>query len=217
MSLHKLQNALVEKILTEPARRKLSNQVSAYEINCDLDSDEEAWLNMLGDTTGFKVTCDIQQWWRSARLKIATPLTLRMLSRLKLDYLLEEYQACVPCTTLFFAAEAIAFKDFLLAHYPGEKQLVSVVEFECALKIAHEHQYFSSCDMQSSKKLNMDDLIIAPATEFVAFYSKPVDLLYALLANAPLPVIEDKEITLIVSPFITGYWTIIDYERMTKQ
>jgi len=210
MSLHNLQNALVEKILTEPARRKFSIQSAINDKNYDLDDDEKAWLDMLDDTTGFKVTCDIQQWWRLARLKIATPLTLRMLNQLKLGNFLEEYQACVPCTTLFFSAEAIALKDFLLTRCADEQHLISIIEFECALKIAHEYQYFSSCEMQSTEKLNMDNLLTAPATEFVVFYSNPVSLLGTLMTGELVPEIEDNKYTVIISPLINGYWTIIN-------
>ena len=129
MPLSKLQLALVRLLQQAPTTTTTTAAALA--------PSEQRWLASLADTPGFRVTRDIRQWWRTIRLQTAAPLTLRLLQRSDKAAWIEHYLATARCESLFFATEALAFLNFVMAQNTDDANLGAVAAFERALVRVH--------------------------------------------------------------------------------
>ena len=163
-------------------------------VDLDLTVEERAWLRSLGGSTGFRVTCDIQRWWRETKLRWTARLTLAVLRREEQGDVIAEYLAAVPCASLFFAAEASAFLDYV-ARARGERpHLAAIARFERALLRAREAE------------IGPEAIHAHPAASMVEFAAPPERLLGALLARQPLPAVESARYPILVAPGLARLW-----------
>ncbi|WLQ12972.1 hypothetical protein O5O45_24905 [Hahella aquimaris] len=201
MPLHDLQIAMVEMIHSHTS-------ACPEKLDCkrlDLNEAERAWLHELSESKGFQVTCDVQKWWRKARLQIAAPLTLRLLERLQLQALVEEYICATPCRSLYFVPEAMAFKTFICEH-TADPLLQALTVFECALKAIHEYRLSPVSPMETnSNRCRNFSVVIAPMSQLVEFPAAPEKLLCALILNQPLPTVDGAH-PVLVGPGVKKYW-----------
>ncbi len=207
MPLHDLQIALVDRIHT-PSKSTIKADLSGYALSAT----ERLWLEKLGDTKGFQVTRDVQRWWRKARLRLAIPLSLRLLSRLELDYLVEEYIDTETCNSLFFVPEAKCFQSFLSQREEGNRQLMAVAQFEAALHMANESrqvpaEIFAGPE-PALEEMDYRTVMITrtAATSLVTFPVDPEKLLGALILNQPLPESGQQSYPLLIATGIDRLW-----------
>ena len=232
MSLHNLQIALVEMMHQGSGAAPILDSGNQSDT---LTEEEKLWLEKLPKSAGFRVTQDIQRWWRKARLKIASPLTLRALEKLKLYDLLDQYIQETPCITLFFAPEAMSFSEFL-DQKEGVPPLVSALaRFESALKSAHEYRgiYGEQSLVADKVYVNCEhiEFRMASTAKVVHFPFPPEHLIQNLLVSKPFysPAKWDKEYrdqsglvdkagmnedeedySIVVAPGIKHYWRYIN-------
>ncbi|ABC27016.1 hypothetical protein HCH_00095 [Hahella chejuensis KCTC 2396] len=201
MPLHDLQIAMVEMIHSHT-----SDAADNMDLNrLDLSAEERTWLHALKASKGFKVTCDVQKWWRKARLQIAAPLTLRLLDRLQLQALVEEYMRATPCRSLYFVPEAMSFKTFICEH-TKDPLLHALTMFESALKAIHEYRLSPVSPMEpSSNRCRNFSVTVAPMSQLIEFPAAPEKLLCALMLNQPLPNAEGPH-PVLVAPGVRKYW-----------
>ncbi|AZZ89728.1 hypothetical protein EUZ85_03000 [Hahella sp. KA22] len=201
MPLHDLQIAMVEMIHSHTSA--CSGEVDLSHLN--LNEAERAWLQELSLSKGFQVTCDVQKWWRKARLQIAAPLTLRLLERLQLQALVEEYMRATPCRSLYFVPEAMSFKTFICEH-TADPLLQALATFENALKAIHEYRLSPVSTMEpNSNRCRNFSIVIAPMSQLIEFPAAPEKLLCALILNQPLPAAEGSH-PVLTAPGVRKYW-----------
>jgi hypothetical protein len=138
MSLHDLQRGLGALVALRAAAPQADAAALSVLDGLDLTPEERAWLTRACDTPGFKVTCDIQRWWRETRLRFTARLTLSALPPAEGAALLQRYLSSVPCRSLFFAPEAIAFLKFAVDALAERPHLAALARFEQALVEARE-------------------------------------------------------------------------------
>lgn len=181
MSLRAWQSALL-RMLPDPEATETTLARQAAQLTCN----EKDNLKRIAQSAGFEVTRDVQIWWRQARLKIAIPFTMRLIERLELLNLLEQYQKG-PCTTLFFLREAQAFSAFIQNNSQAPAIVRDMVRFECALHLARVQQ-----SNAGSTKYSEDDF----AEQELSLTYHPEDCLAALLQNTPLPNSRPEKVTI---------------------
>ena len=212
MPLLDLQIALVDMIHAPAGTIKKS-----VATNNLLTNKERHWLEALASTPGYRVTCEVQKWWRKARLQMSAPLTLRLLQRIQLESLLEDYIESVPCNSLFFAPEVIGLRDFIIdnsAPEPGDSRelLIAVINFESALILVNEYQhpeteYGEAGDNPLPECLfNSVTVVVAPGVTRISFPASPDKLLGALILSQPLPEIGNGPYSVLVAPSIDKLW-----------
>jgi hypothetical protein len=138
MSLPELQRGLGALVALQAADPEAAERTTAVLDSLDLSPDERAWLTRLRGTPGFKVTCDIQRWWRETRLGWTARLTLSALPQAERAALLQRYLSRVRCRSLFFAPEAIAFLGFAARALADRPHLAALARFERAVVRARE-------------------------------------------------------------------------------
>jgi hypothetical protein len=142
MPLGDLQTALGMLVAARVSPHGSGAGVAARLDRLDLTAEERGWLDLLADSPGFKITCGVARWWRKTRLLWGAPLTVAALGD-RADPVAEEYLDRTPCSTLFFAPEALGFLDFVLAAELTAPHLDAVARFERALIRAVEVQAMS--------------------------------------------------------------------------
>lgn len=178
-----------------------------------LRADEVVWLKAVEQSPGLKVTQDTAKWWRKTRLQLTAPFTLKLLSRLQLEYVLENYFADAPCKSLFFEAELESFCQYLHSSLPNENLVKSLIRFERDLRKAHRSQKTEKDLMPSIDHDNSNSTSVlrdrSQSAEFVSmlhFNVNLTSLLAALLQNLPLPVVKEDACWVTVSSKLPTLW-----------
>jgi hypothetical protein len=191
MPLGDLQRALGMLVAAGVSARGSSAVGPAPLEDLILTAEERAWLDLLPASPGLKVTCEVARWWRKMRLLWGAWITVATLGA-QADPVAEEYLDRTPCSTLFFAAEALGFLDFVLDAGLTVPHLDAVARFERALIRAAEVQARSPTH--------------PPAATLVEFAAPPERILGALLTRAPLPPPQAARYPVIVSPALPQLW-----------
>jgi hypothetical protein len=174
-----------------------------------LTPEEKAWLNSLKSAPGLSVTADIQSWWRLSRLAIATPLTVELLKRQNLEHLIIDYLTTAPVRTLFFAAEAEQFKQFLHEQSAVDVFTKTTAAYECAMKNASQLSAAISnrkTSLQNNSIENIDQLKQEPGITPLYFDRNPLKIFQALLTAQALPEFEREDFYLLVAPHMPNLW-----------
>src|ERR1700738_3668761 len=90
---------------------------------------ERAWLAELNPTPGFKVTCDVQRWWRELRVQMAAPLTLSLLDAARRREIIAAFVHATPRPSSFFLREALPFLDLVGEQAADVPHLTSLAAF----------------------------------------------------------------------------------------
>lgn len=195
MPLAEFQTALGTMIALQAAGHA-STAIQALLDTLPVSAGERAWLASLPESRGFKVTCDIQRWWRETRLRDTARLTLLALGPAQTKPTLEAYLRTHLCPSLFFLPEALSFLHFV-ASTSEQPHVSAIAQFEQALLLARE----ASAEETSS----------ATILEFAA---PPEELLDALLQGHPLPEPSAECFPVIVSPSLPHLWCPITTEEL---
>src|SRR5687768_5294453 len=132
MSLREWQSSLGMLVGSNPS---VNDQHALNALQLDernLSVIERDWLQSVVGSTGLSVTSSIQRWWRGTRLRFAVRFTRAILGSEQFEGLALAYFQSVPCTSLFFTPEAVAFLDFVIAQRLPIVHLDSVARFERA-------------------------------------------------------------------------------------
>jgi hypothetical protein len=178
------QTALASEVVARASR-------SAGPAHAGLDPADRAWLTDVTGSAGFAVTCRVQRWWRTVRLRWAARLTLAALGE-RSAAVLDAYLDAVPAFTLFLIPEALRFLDFAPTAAVDVPHVRSVARFERALLAAKQAESEPAA-------------VFEPVT--VMFAAPPEELLAALLSGAPLPP-EGEEHRVLVSPELPHRWRV---------
>ena len=178
-----------------------------FQLSPTLADIEKGWLTGLPQSAGLMVTHETQRWWRSTRLCSAAPLSMRLLERENLSYLIDEYMLTQPVRSLFFAAELEQFCEFLLLQDHVSHLVKTVAQFEVAMR--HAHQIKSGCLLKPAY-FPMSSLT------FFQFTHHPTRLFFSLLHNQNLPPHEKKPLTVLVSPAFPPLWHLASDDDLTK-
>lgn len=193
MPLADLQSALATLVSDYAAAGDLTVAAQDSLHRSDLTEAERDWLRYLPATQGFKVTCDIQRWWRETRLRGVARLTLAALGSEQTTQILNEFLSTHPCVSLFFLPESLAFLNYV-AGTVEHPHPAAIARFERALIIAKEAA--SQAEQTSDTQ----------ATTIIEFASPPEELLAALLQNRELPEPGDARFPVIVASFLPHFW-----------
>lgn len=203
MPLLDLQKALGTLV----SARAATGQVSAESLSSfnalNLTDAERQWLGSLIDTTGFRVTCDIQRWWRETKLKWTARLTLAALGAERSQQAIKEYLQVSPCASLFFVPEAIGFLNFIERTVDGIPHVASIARFESALLLAREeaaHVANGSSDDSDNHALPHAAAVI------LAFAASPIELISAALKGQKLPPVSQEIFYVLISPSLPHLW-----------
>ena len=183
MALRDWQLAIGRLVEARASGRDLRPVLESLE-GLELKDEERAWLQMVPQTPGFALTSYVPGWWREMRVTQAARMTLAALGG-SAPELLRDYLRAVPCFTLFFVSEGLAFLDYVLTTTPALPHVRSVAEFEralWALKVAE-----STPDAPVPEPAADDTLSRHPAARLVLFGARPEAVLGAILTRAPVP------------------------------
>ena len=171
-----------------------------------LEAGERLWLEEVGDSPGFAVTCYIQRWWRVARLRWATQLTLSALGT-ESSSIIKQYLGTIPATSLFFIPEALGFLDFVIASTSPLPHLKTIARFERALLIASEAAALLAGEETADAALELSSRIERhPAAAILEFDAPPEELLGALLLEHALPDPHEQKSLVLVAPGLEHLW-----------
>jgi hypothetical protein len=202
-----LQRALGALVAAAAAQRPGERITCAMPDDFDLTGDERAWLRRVSASSGFKVTCDIQRWWRETKLRWTARLTLSALGPGEQSAVIAEYLAVVPCASLFFAVEAGGFLDHVARARAERPHLAAIARFERALLRAQEAEIVPAVPGLAKGDVALADSIrVHPAASMVEFDASPERLLGALLARQPLPAVESAHHPILVAPGLARLW-----------
>lgn len=214
MPLAEVQDCMIR--LARGDYRPIANEIP-------LTLEERDWLNSLKSEPGLSVTADIQSWWRLSRLAIATPLTVELLKRHNLEHLIIDYLTTAPVRTLFFAAEAEQFKQFLSEQRAVDVFTRTTAAYECAMKNASQLSVAvnsKQTTLANNLAGNIDHLKQTPAVTPLHFDRNPLTVFQALLTAQVLPEFEREDFYLLVAPQLPNLWRRIsatEYLQLTQQ
>src|SRR5262245_47841143 len=120
------QNALAELVVRQGRYTPHDEQ---------LTDAERAWLARLSEDAGFRLTCAVQRWWRTAAVADSATLALGLLGGAGRLDLLTEYLDTHVGASLFPLHDGLTFLEFLMLNSASEEvaHLRSVARFEHAL------------------------------------------------------------------------------------
>ena len=188
MALADWQTALAAEVVARASR-----SAGPAHRGLDLAAADRAWLGEVTGSAGFAVTCQVQRWWRTVRLRWAARLTLAALGPDRAAGVLDGYLDAVPAFTLFLIPEAMRFLEFAPAAAPDVPHVRSVARFERALLAAKQAE---------------GDPAAAVGPEVVALTAPPEELLGALLSGGPIPAPGEEHLVL-VSPELPHRWHVV--------
>lgn len=172
-----------------------------------LSDEDKEWLNQVKTSPGFRVTCDIQRWWRSMRIRTAAPLTIRVLeSQFKkegADSFINKFINENLIFSQYYITEALSFIKWLNIKFTGTNNstLTSIAEFEEALLICKITPQISN-----NKRELPNKLVCEPTARVIKFYIDPELYLNALLYRKSFPVANGHAYYIIVAHGIPHYW-----------
>ena len=203
MPLSKLQLALVRLLQQAPTTTTTTAAALA--------PSEQRWLASLANTPGFRVTRDIRQWWRTIRLQTAAPLTLRLLQHSDKAAWIEHYLATARCESLFFATEALAFLNFVMAQNTDDANLGAVAAFERALVRVHAQRERAVSVVPDASAFVRSNAVLTrhSLAALVIFPVRPERLLGSLVQNTPLAATSrEQHHPVLIAPGVTHLWRL---------
>lgn len=185
MPLAELQAALGTMIAEQAATGCVSSTTQTAIRNLPLTPAEQDWLQALLTQAGFRVSCDIQRWWRETRLRETARLTLAALGKEQTDSQLATYLSTHLCHSLFFLPETLRFLQFVAAH-TTQPLVRAVAQFERALLRVSE---------------TMEEA-------WIEFCAPPEEVLAAVLQGKPLPTPTTERYEVLVSAHLPQLWCV---------
>ena len=186
MPLAELQTALGVMIAEHAAAGGVSAATQTVIRQLALTPTEQAWLQALPAQPGFRVSCDIQRWWRETRLRETARLTLAALGTAQAAAQLATYLSAHLCHSLFFLPETLRFLQFVGAH-TTQPLVRAIAQFEHALLQVEE---------------------AAAEETWIEFCAPPEEVLAAVLQEKPLPAPTSKQFTVLVSASLPQLWCV---------
>ena len=196
MPLAELQTTLGIMIASQAAAGHVPATTQAQIASLPLTKDELDWLALLPEARGFKVTCDIQRWWRETRLRETARLTLAALEMEQAHAMLTAYLSAHLCNSLFFLPETLAFLSFVMRTI-AHPHLSSVAQFERALLLARE---------EATHRLEENIQTPSSGDTIVIFAAPPEEVLAALLQGHTLPELRAERFPVLVSAALPHFW-----------
>jgi hypothetical protein len=196
MSLESWQNGLANLVLHGTIENELF-----------LSDEDKLWLEKVKTSPGFRVTCDIQIWWRSMRIRTAAPLTIRALEnqfkKERTDSFINEFINENLIFSQYYITEALSFIKWLNLKFTGTNNdtLTSITQFEEALLICK-----ITPNIYSNKRELPNKLVCGPTLRVIKFYTDPELYLNALLSQTSFPIANGHTYYIIVAHGISHYW-----------
>ncbi|MFP2933475.1 hypothetical protein ACLESO_51680, partial [Pyxidicoccus sp. 3LG] len=151
---------------------------------------------------GFTLTADVPRWWRELRVRRSARLTLMAL-RGNEDEVVRDYLRAVPCFTLFFIAEGLAFLEYVArtVKLPHVQPLAELERALWGLKLA-------APAWNGDVPEQVPGLVLErhPTAARVPFQASPQAVLGAVLAGRALPAPVGPGHSVLVAPGIQGLW-----------
>ncbi|MBV9579781.1 MAG: hypothetical protein JO057_14420 [Chloroflexi bacterium] len=170
----------------------------------ELSDPERAWLQHLPRTAGFKITRDVQRWWREFRVQTAAPLTLSVLDVDRRAALVGEYVRRYPRPSSFVAREAMPFLDLAVELASDVSHLAALAEFERAMLVLGD-ALASGRPLLSSGQLRQADVVsVHPLAQVVCFEAPPEVVLGAASRGRPMPAATDRAHWLLIAPGLSN-------------
>jgi len=162
--------------------------------------EERAWFESVSNSPGFKLTCDVQRWWREFRVQQAAPLTLGALTPEVRASLLNEYVRRYSRPSSFFLREALPFLNLAAELGSDLPHVAALAAFERAMlrlgsaladdpDLARVRVFQSECSVQAD-----------PLAEVVCFHAPAGHVLAAAARALPVPAVEDNVYRIVIAP-----------------
>ncbi|HLZ30075.1 MAG TPA: hypothetical protein VKV73_22365 [Chloroflexota bacterium] len=194
MSLHAWQTSLSDLVIARAA----GVPASVTAADACLSDAERHWLTRLTDTPGFRVTCDIQRWWREFRVQSAAPLTLSLLGPGRRQDVVLEFARRNPKPSSFFIREALPFLDLAAELAPDVPHLTELAAFERAMLLLG--QALAGGQAVGVGELDPHANVQAhPLAAVVRFKAPPDRILAAAARGLALPPVEDRAYCLLIA------------------
>jgi len=194
MTLHAWQTSLSDLVIAHAA----GTPASITHLDERLSDAERHWLARLTNTPGFKVTCDIQRWWREFRVQSAAPLTLSLLGPGRRQDVVVAFARRNPKPSSFFIREALPFLELAGELAADVPHLTEVAAFERAMLLLG--QAVASGQSVRAGQLNLQaDVETHPLAAVVRFKAPPDRILAATVRGLALPPVEDRAYCLLVA------------------
>jgi hypothetical protein len=159
---------------------------------------ESEWLQSLALSPGYRVTREVQRWWREFRVQLAAPLTLAALAPDLRARLIAEYIERNRRPSSFFVREALPFLDLCLAQASQVPHVSALATFERAMLVVGEA--ISSGALITVRAIP-DKPLRAHALAAVACFSAPPHLVLAAAARkSRLPEATSTDHWLLIAP-----------------
>jgi hypothetical protein len=214
MSLHGWQTALSEMVIAQaagatpaldqgdsPAPTGRPATELPARVDIPLTEAERAWLSGLAATPGFKVTCEIQRWWREFRVQSAAPLTLALLGPGRREAVVAAFVSRNPKPSSFYIREALPFLEAAAELAADVPHLPELAAFERAMLLLG--QALASGQAFSLGQLDPGlPLAAHPLAAGVRFKARPDRVLAAAARGLPLPPEERQAHWLLVAPLL---------------
>jgi hypothetical protein len=197
MSLLALQTRLSDLVIEQSA----GSSMSADRPNHPewLTDAEREWLDQLKTTAGFELTCEIQRWWREARVQTVAPLTISLLGPDRRQAVIDAYISRNPRPSSFYIREALPFLDVVTEMAADIPHLTELAAFERAMlklgqALASGYQVSTHVSLDVSRKLEPH-----PLASMVRFHAPVHALITATTRGLALPPVEDRDYWLLVA------------------
>ncbi|MBV9134215.1 MAG: hypothetical protein JO318_16040 [Chloroflexi bacterium] len=169
-----------------------------------LTARESTWLAAISSSAGFKLTCDVQRWWREFRIQQAAPLTLGALNAEWRALLMAEYIRRHGRPSSFFLREALPFLDLANELAYDVPHIAALAAFERAM-LRLGHALADNPGLAQVHELRGEGSIEAdPLAEVVRFQAPPGQVLAAASRGLPFPAVEDQSYWILVAPGLSN-------------
>jgi hypothetical protein len=196
MSLIAFQTALGRTV-------RARNGAQAACDDLDLSPQERRNLARVVESEGFRATANIQRSWCESRAASGARLTLSILPLARRRELVREWVDGGGGTNSFFAAEAVAFLDFIAQRLAQPSHAFSLCRLEQAvLRAEAAAAYFTP-----AARAMLDDpdraVRTSPHAALVVCFAEMEELLLAVEGQGPAPPLS-QEHALLVAPRLPG-------------
>ena len=202
MSLLAWQTALAELVTARAAGAHEAMQVGLDEA---LAAAECAWLDSIVASSGFKLTCDVQRWWREFRIQQAAPLTLGALNADRRAVLATEYIRRHGRPSSFFLREALPFLDLAAELASDLPYVPALAAFERAMLRLGDALADNPGLTQVPAFCTDTPIEAHPLAEVVCFEAPPEQVLAAASRGLPFPDAQAQSYWIVVAPGLRNF------------
>lgn len=165
-----------------------------------LSAEEGAWLESVSSSAGFKLTCDVQRWWREFRVQQAAPLTLGALTVDVRARLMEEYVRRHDRPSSFFLREALPFLELAAEVGSDLPHVAALAAFERAM-LRLGSALADDLSLAQVREVRMElPVQTNPLAEVVRFQAPAAQVLAAAAHALPFPAVEDHAYWILIAP-----------------